>query len=174
MASVYARYGQFLWKCLYRMGVPEADLPDAMQELLLVVHRRIDSYDRKSKLTTWLFGIGLRVAATSRRKLQRRREIAFDPDEGLHGTCESADTERLLLERDARRRLERALESLDVEQRALFTLYEVENMPCADIAELLSVPVGTVHSRLSKLREHFTLTLRRLEIQERSRFGGLP
>jgi RNA polymerase sigma-70 factor (ECF subfamily) len=172
VAVIYARYGQFLWKCLFRMGVPEAELPDAMQEVLLVVHRRLDSYDRSAKLTTWLFGIGLRVAATLRRKAQRRRETSLDPDASLGGVGDAAQTERLLLERDAQRRLELALESLDPEQRALFSLYEIENTPCASIAELLGVPLGTVHSRLSTMREQFTAALRRLELQEQSRFGG--
>jgi RNA polymerase sigma-70 factor (ECF subfamily) len=172
VAGIYEQYGLFIWKVLYRMGVPTADLPDAMQEVLLVVHRRLDSYDRRSKLTTWLFGIGLRVAATARRKRLRRRETDWEPIDHWVGVTEAAQTERLVIERDAQWRLERVLDSLEPEQRALFSFYEIEEMSCASIAELLEIPVGTVHSRLSKLREQVVFALKRLEAQEQLRFGG--
>ena len=172
VAHIYEQYGQFIWKTLYRMGVPTADLPDAMQEVLLVVHRRLDSYDRRSKLTTWLFGIGLRVAATARRKRLRRRETDLEPIDHWVGVTEAAQTERLVTEKDAQWRLERVLDSLEPEQRALFSFYEIEEMSCASIAELLEIPVGTVHSRLSKLREQVIFALKRLEAQEQVRFGG--
>jgi RNA polymerase sigma-70 factor (ECF subfamily) len=159
------------------MGVPEADLPDALQELLLVVHHRISTYDGRSKLTTWLFGIGLRVAATTRRKLQRRRETALDETTELEtrNRCEiggAEAVERGVLERDAQRRLNAALESLTPEQRALFVLYEVEQRPCTEIAEVLGVPIGTVHSRLHAVRELFFAALARIQKREGSLTGG--
>jgi hypothetical protein len=43
---IYAKHAQFLWRSLQRMGVAEADLPDALQEVLLVVHRRLGSLTR--------------------------------------------------------------------------------------------------------------------------------
>ena len=177
VADVYSMHGDFLWKSLHRMGVPEADLPDAMQELLLVVHHRMSTYDGRSKLTTWLFGIGLRVAATTRRKLRRRRETALDETMELETTelreLDGAEAvERGVFERDAQRRLNEALETLRPEQRALFVLYEVEQRPCSEIAELLGVPVGTVHSRLHAVRELFFAALARIEKRERARTGG--
>jgi RNA polymerase sigma-70 factor (ECF subfamily) len=177
VAEIYATHGDFLWKSLHRMGVPEADLPDAMQELLLVAHRRISTYDGRAKLTTWLFGIGLRVAATTRRKVRRRRETDLDEATELetttHRELDGADAvERRVVERDAERRLNEALESLHPEQRALFVLYEVEQRPCSEIAELLGVPLGTVHSRLHTVRELFFAALARIEKRERARTGG--
>lgn len=172
VAQIYAVHGAFLWKCLCRMGVSEADLPDAMQEVLLVVHRRLDSYDPSCKLSTWLFGIGLRVAQTTRRKRARRREAPLEPDEGSLGATSPEDAEERIRERDARHRLDRVLAGLDPEQRALFTLYEIDDLPGAQIAELLGIPLGTVHSRLSKLRERFYEALRRLEAQEAKLRGG--
>jgi RNA polymerase sigma-70 factor (ECF subfamily) len=172
VAQIYSEYGAFLWKCLFRMGVLEADLPDAMQEVLLVVHRRKDSYDHTSKLSTWLFGICLRVASTTRRARARRREEHLDSDTTLNETSEPSQLERRLYLRDAQRKLELILERLEPEQRALFTLYELDNVPCQRIAELLNVPLGTVHSRLAAVREQFKTELERFNVRERSRFGG--
>jgi RNA polymerase sigma-70 factor, ECF subfamily len=163
VAAIYAEHARFLWKSLYRMGVSEADLPDAMQEVLLVVHRRLDTFDGSSKLTTWLFGICLRVAGGIRRSRRRRREAPMDPDEDRMGLIDENHPERLMDRRDARRRLDQALGSLGPERRALLTLFEIDGLPCAQIAELLGVPLGTVHSRLSVARAEFQKALLRLD-----------
>jgi RNA polymerase sigma-70 factor (ECF subfamily) len=163
VAAIYAAHAQFLWKSLYRMGVGDADLPDAMQEVLLVVHRRLDSFDSSSKVTTWLFGICLRVAGSMRRSRRRRREAPMEADEQRIGLVDHNHPERLMDRRDAQRRLSQALDSLEPERRALLTLFEIDGLPCAEIAELLGVPVGTVHSRLAVAREHFQKALSRLD-----------
>ena len=177
MAVIYAAHAQFLWKSLYRMGVSEADLPDAMQEVLLVVHRRLETFDSSSKLTTWLFGICLRVAGGMRRSRRRRREAPMESDEQHMGLVDENHPEQLMNRRDARRRLELALDSLGPERRALLTLFEIEGLPCAQIAELLGVPVGTVHSRLAVARAQFQKAVSRLDAEERHgmrALGGRP
>jgi len=177
VAVIYAEHAQFLWKSLYRLGIPEADLADLLQEVLLVVHRRLDSYDRSCRLTTWLFGICLRVAATARRGRRRRREEPMDPNVQGHILVESNDPEQNVLARDARRRLDVALDSLEPEKRAVLVMFELEGMACAEIGELLGVPKGTVFSRLSSARQAFLAALQRLEKREggkRLRIGGRP
>lgn len=177
MATIYAAHGAFLWKSLFRMGVSEGDLPDAMQEVLLVVHRRLATFDSSCKLTTWLFGICLRVAGTIRRGRRRRREAPMDSEEHRVDLIDENHPERLMTRRDAERRLTLALDSLGPERRALLTLFELEGLPCAEIAELLGVPLGTVHSRLSVARDRFQKALSRLEAQERHSMraaGGRP
>ena len=166
VAAIYSEHAQFLYKSLHRMGVPQADLPDAMQEVLCVVHRRLGSFDGQSRLTTWLFGICLRVASTLRRGQRRRREepLALQPEQVA--PVESSHPERQALVNDARRRLNCALEALDPEKRAVLVMFELEGMGCAEIATLLGVPKGTVFSRLSHARQAFLEQLSRLEKRE--------
>jgi RNA polymerase sigma-70 factor, ECF subfamily len=166
VAGVYAEHAQFLWKSLYRMGVPQADLPDVLQEVLLVVYRRLDSYDGSCRLTTWLFAICLRVAATARRGKRRRREDPLDPTEQSSALVESNDPERCALARDARRVLDWALGGLDPEKRAVLVMFELEGISCAEIAQLLGVPKGTVFSRLSSARQAFLARLSRMQKRE--------
>jgi RNA polymerase sigma-70 factor, ECF subfamily len=163
VAGIYAKHASFLWKSLYRMGEPEADLPDVLQEVLLVVHRRLGSFDGSCRLTTWLFAICLRVASTARRGRRRRREDPTDPTEQSSALVESNDPERCALARDARRRLEWALDGLDPEKRAVLVMFELEGIACAEIAQLLGVPRGTVFSRLSSARQAFLARLNRME-----------
>lgn len=152
------------------MGVPEADLPDALQEVLLVAHRRLDSFDGQCLLTTWLFGICLRVAATVRRARRRRREQALDLQEQPAALTDSRHPEQNAVLGDARRQLEWGLDGLDPEKRAVFVMFELEGMGCAEIAELLGVPKGTVFSRLSHARRAF---IDRLERFRKSEAGNL-
>ena len=166
VAQIYDQNAQFIWKSLFRMGIPQADLPDVMQEVLLVVHRRLDSYDQSCRLTTWLFGICLRVAATARRTRRRRREEPMEADSRRGVLIEAMDPERVALARDAKRQLESALDRLSPEKRAVFVMFELEGISCGEIAELLGVPKGTVFSRLSQAREAFTQSIQRLSARE--------
>ena len=152
------------------MGIPESELADVLQEVLLVVHRRLDSYDRKSRITTWLFGICLRVAATARRGRRRRREDVMDPEAQGRLLVESSSPEEQIIARDARQRLELALDTLEPEKRAVLVMFELEGMQCCEIAELLGVPKGTVFSRLSSARQAFLASLQRLEKRDNSRY----
>ena len=166
MAGIYAKPARFLWKSLYRMGVSEADLPDVLQEVLLVVHRRLDSFDGSCRLTTWLFAICLRVASTARRGQRRRRECPMDPTEQSSALVESNDPESCALAHDSRRVLNWALDGLDPEKRAVLVMFELEGVGCAEIAQLLGVPKGTVFSRLSSARQAFLARLNRMDKRE--------
>jgi RNA polymerase sigma-70 factor, ECF subfamily len=172
VARIYEQNAQFLWKSLFRMGIPEADLPDVMQEVLLVVHRRLDTYDHSCRLTTWLFGICLRVAATARRTRRRRREEPMETDSRRGALIEAMDPERVALARDAKRQLDAALDRLSPEKRAVFVMFELEGIPCGEIAELLGVPKGTVFSRLSQARDAFMQSIQRLSAREDRSVGA--
>src|SRR6186713_2887600 len=67
-AEVYESCAKLVWRNLRRLGVPEAALEDAAQDVFLVVHRRLSEFEGRSTLRTWIFGIVLRVAARHRRK----------------------------------------------------------------------------------------------------------
>ena len=60
--EVHDRHAEFVWRTLQRMGVGPADLDDAMQEVFVVVHKKLGAFRGASSITTWLYGIALRVA----------------------------------------------------------------------------------------------------------------
>ena len=163
--ELYDREFDFIWRSLRRLGVPNDDLPDAVQEVFLVVHRKLASFEGRAKVTTWLFKIALRVARDRRRRAHVRNElsgcdaidVAVDPREDA--TC-------LLERRDDLALFDAALEGLDLDQRAVFTLFELEGLSGPAIAELLEIPLGTTYSRLrlgrSAFREHLKRQAARL------------
>lgn len=60
--QVYQSHAPMAWRSLRRLGVPDAEVADAAQEVFVVVHRKLDGFEGRSSLTTWLTGICLRVA----------------------------------------------------------------------------------------------------------------
>jgi RNA polymerase sigma-70 factor (ECF subfamily) len=162
--DVYKLHADFVWASLHRLGVRSADVPDMSQEVFLVVHRRLPSWDPEVRLTTWLFGICLKVAASYRRRAWFRREQPGEVESNVTGTPED-DT----LRADARRRLAQVLDALSPERRATFVMFELEEKSCAEIAELFGVPVGTVHSRLHAARKDFQKSLERHQARAQRR-----
>jgi RNA polymerase sigma-70 factor, ECF subfamily len=147
----YRAHFPFTWRSLRRLGVPESDLPDAVQDVFLVVHRKLAAFDGQARLTTWIYAICLRVASDRRRRASTRYEVLGEARE----TASAASSSDSLELAERRALLERGLDSMPLEQRAVFTLFELEGMTGTEIAELLDVPVPTVHSRLRLAREAF-------------------
>lgn len=163
VSAVHDAHADFVWLSLQRLGVREADLEDMMQEVFVVVHRNLASFDGSSKLTTWLFGITLRVASGYRRKAHRRREELVDDVPDAAGDASPEDEAS---RNDERRELDRILDELDLEKRAVFVMFEIDEMSCDAIASILGVPVGTVYSRLSAARKGFADAVKRRRARE--------
>jgi RNA polymerase sigma-70 factor, ECF subfamily len=166
--SVHEEHADFVWRTLQRMGVRDPDVEDQLQEVFVVVHQRLHTFDGSSRMTTWLFGICMRVASSYRRRAHRRREqIVADVPEG--GEPDEGGPEDAAIARQARARLLAILDLMDLEKRAIFVMFELDEMPCESIAEILGVPVGTVHSRLHAARKDFQAALKRFAAREQSR-----
>lgn len=160
--QVYERHGDFVWRTLQHLGVRNADLEDLAQEVFVTVHRRISSFDGRSKLTTWLFGVCLHLVQRHRRRAYFRLEfLQAEPPESV----DLETPEARYAGAEARVRLERLLDKLSPERRATFMLFEIEGVSCEEIAELTAVPVGTVYSRLHLARKEVAKTAARLRRQ---------
>jgi RNA polymerase sigma-70 factor (ECF subfamily) len=170
--DVYREHADFVWRSLQHLGVRPPDLEDVTQEVFVVVHRKLATFDGSSRITTWLFGICLRVADRHRRRAHFRYEQrGHDPPERV----DDHTPEDRLAERQKQALLQRALDHLSLEHRAVFVLFELEGRPCAEIAELLTVPVGTVHSRLHNARREILAAIAVRDSQRPNRgSGGWP
>lgn len=169
--EVYDEQFRFVWRSLRRLGVPESDVPDAVQDVFLVVHRRLGEFEGRSKVSTWLFSICFRVAG-DRRKLAHVRRRAADDEPLLDCADERADVGAAAERRQALALLEAILDEMPLEQRAVFTLFELEAMSGEDIAETLEIPLGTAYSRLRIARETFRKAIARHNARDQFRVGG--
>ncbi len=170
LVAVHARHGAFVFASLQRLGVRGVALEDAHQEVFLVVHRRLPSYDGRASLTAWLFGICRRVAAAHRRRAHLRHEVPVDPDWDIEDL--DADPEEALARGEERRKVERVLDKLDLDKRAVLVMFEIEGIECERIASLLGIPVGTVYSRLHGARRDFEKAMARYETSAAHGKGG--
>ena len=165
LRAIYDEHVTFVWRALRRLGVRESDLPDAVQDVFLVVHRKLSEFEGRSKMTTWLFGIAMRVARDRMRLAHVRRQVG-DEEAVLAYVDENADVAAQAERRQAAEILESILDSLPIEQRAVFTLFELDGMSGEAIAELLEIPLGTVYSRLRLAREAFQRSVTRLRARQ--------
>lgn len=157
--QVYELHADFVWRTLQHLGVRSADLEDLGQEVFVVVHRKLSSFDGRSKLTTWLFSICLHLVQRHRRRAYLRLEFLHaEPPERI----DPQTPEQSYAAEEARVRLEQLLAKLSPERRATFVLFEVEGVSCEEIAELTGVPVGTVYSRLHLARKQVSEVAARL------------
>jgi RNA polymerase sigma-70 factor (ECF subfamily) len=168
LLSIHEEHAQFVWLSLQRLGVRTTDIEDLLQEVFIVVHKRLATFDGSARMTTWLFGICLRVAAAHRRRAYNRREsiVPAPADEAL---ADSASPEDLASNRQAQARLAAILDTMDLEKRAIFVMFELDELSCEEIAEILGVPLGTVYSRLHAARKAFGAAVARFEAREGSR-----
>lgn len=170
VAEVHARHGEFIWKTLYRMGVRAPHLEDVYQEVFLVVHRRLDSYAGHCAITTWLFEVCFRVAAGYRRRAHFRREqLVADAGSVTYVAAPTPTPEREVERRQAADRLHDLLSTLNLEQRVVLTMFELEGLTCDQIGENIGVPIGTVYSRLHRARKAFLRALARQRARDSRR-----
>ena len=152
--ALFRAHAGFVATFVLRLGVPHAQVDDVVQEVFITAHRRGGYQQGPAKSSTWLAEIAVRVVSTHKRTERRRRVV---PDEGaVEQAVAEADSPYETTERRAALgRVQRALDVLDDKHRAVFVLFELMGESCHDIAQVLAVPVGTVHSRLFAARRAF-------------------
>lgn len=157
VVDAYRQYFKYVWALLGRLGVPEASLEDVTQEVFIVLHRRRAEFRGGSSVRTWLHGIALHTARRHREKLARRRrkDEALESDAPVPPPTPEAEVGQ----RRALQRLDQLLAELGDEQREVFVLAEIAELPAPEIAELLGVKLNTVYSRLRLARNHLRRSL---------------
>jgi RNA polymerase sigma-70 factor (ECF subfamily) len=154
--EVYQQHFAFVFRSLRGLGVPPASLDDAVQEVFLVVHRRLPDFEERSSLRTWLFSIAYHVSRGLRRREQRKGGLA-DLDPNLPG--EDLDPEARTENGRAWQFVSDFLKGLEDGKRAVFVLCVLEQATAAEAAESLQIPINTVYSRIHAARRAFRAAL---------------
>jgi RNA polymerase sigma-70 factor (ECF subfamily) len=150
----------FIWRCLRRMGIPSGDVDDAVQQVFLVVASKLESIAPGSE-RAFLFATASRIAANSRRSVHRRDQAHHQlmQADWAHDPSQEELTDQLR----ARALMDRVLGEMPDDLREVFVLFELEELSVAEVAELLSIPLGTVGSRLRRAREDFHDRVKRIK-----------
>ncbi len=144
------------WRLVRRLGVSEADAEDAVQRIFVTVARRLDDIET-GKERAFVTSTAVRVAADARRTARRRPLEILPTVEGEPDP--SAAPDELVEQYRARRLFDAILDGMPEDARGVFVLFEVEELTFTEIAEVLSIPRGTVASRLARARTWFSAEL---------------
>ena len=148
--EVYAANVHFVWRIARAFGVPEAALEDAVQDVFVVVHRRLAEFEGRAAITTWLFAITRRVALAHRRRDGARRTEPLDVE-----PAGGVDTFATVSRAQAARQVAEVLDTLDEDKRIVFALVELEQMSVPEVARMLDLKLNTAYSRLRLARAAF-------------------
>jgi RNA polymerase sigma-70 factor, ECF subfamily len=157
-AEVYREYAARVARWAGRLGGWDCDVEDVVQDVFLVVSRKLPTFRPDGNLTSWLFQITRKISANHRRRLRRRHLGSEGGEVEWQGLDPDAELER-------RRVIElfhRALDRLPEKQRTVFVLYEIEGLSTAAIAELLQGNLSTVKVQLLRGRGRFIAAYQRL------------
>lgn len=132
---------------------PSRDLEDLTQATLERICKNLSRFEGRAELATYTYRACSRVAINHWRWYKRwlrsfEGATAATPEPPAEGT----DAAERLIERERLTRLERALEKLSANKRAVLTLCELEELPAARVAEILGCPEATIRSRLARAR----------------------
>jgi RNA polymerase sigma-70 factor (ECF subfamily) len=165
VAEIYAQHAKFVWRNLRRLGVGQELVEDAVQDVFLVVHRRLAEFEGRSSVLTWLFGIVLRVASryrersrTTRGRLEQRAGDFLDEvaATGSQGPFEN------VAQRQAADLVYLVLDGLDEDKRTMFVMVELEQMSVVEAAQALDINLNTAYSRLKRGQDEFARQLKRV------------
>jgi RNA polymerase sigma-70 factor (ECF subfamily) len=161
--DVYDEHFAFVWRNVLNRGVPSSAVDDVVQEVFVVVHRKLPGFEGRSSLRTWLAGIVRRVVADHVRKRGNApvgdEPLASDSPSEARGPAEELDAKA------AARVLDELLARMPEAQREVFILHEVEQMTGREIAEAVGANENTVHTRLRAARRIFEEGLARLRAE---------
>jgi RNA polymerase sigma-70 factor (ECF subfamily) len=160
----HALYFGFVWRCLRGLGVHEASLDEAAQDVFMVVHRRLQEFRGEASLRTWLYSIVRNVAANQRRSQQRHAgEVALE----IEPPSQLPAPDQQLSQREAAAFVRAFLDKLDEFKREIFVLVLLEELNVTDVAETLQIPVNTAYTRLRAVRLEFQQALERERLRTR-------
>jgi RNA polymerase sigma-70 factor, ECF subfamily len=178
LETLMERYTDRVYRLARGVTRNTADAEEIVQDVFLRLFRKIDGFDGRAALSTWIYRITVNAALSKRRGKAKELEVplesdlpTFKPDGHREGDRSfvladwSPTPEDRLLSGEAREVLSRALDDLPDTYRTVLVLRDVEELSTEETAELIGESIASVKSRLHRarmaLRERLTRALAR-------------
>ncbi|MDJ0522060.1 MAG: RNA polymerase sigma factor [Planctomycetota bacterium] len=163
------RYGERIYRLARRMSNSDADAEDVMQNTLIKILRKADSYRGESDPMGWIYRITLNEARELHRKRKRRPAVSLDAlpidfDETQHavGVSDIAGRpDKSAMAGEIDDRIRDAIQELPDGYREAVVLYDLEGVPYAEAAQLMGLSLGGFKTRLHRARLHLRNVLER-------------
>jgi RNA polymerase sigma-70 factor (ECF subfamily) len=165
--ELVCRYQDRLYNTVYRLLDNAEDAQDVVQEAFFNAYQSLESFKGDSLFFTWLYRIAVNTAISLKRKQRLVLSMNSGRDDGhtvepLDAT-EASQPGHALERAEEERRIQRALNRLSPEHRAVLVMKDMEGQKYETMAEILQVPVGTIRSRLHRARVELRELLSREE-----------
>ena len=160
--AVFNAHVAYVCQTLRRLGVREADVEDVAHDVFLQVHLQLHQYDASRPLRPWLFAFAFRKASEHRRQARVRLEIVGSTEEPPDLAPTALEQ---VLRHEALKLGHQALGAIELDQRAVFVLHELDGCGMPEVAAALEIPLNTAYSRLRLARAAFDKAVRRLRLQ---------
>lgn len=149
------RYQDRLYNGMFQILRSEAEAEDVVQDAFVLAFTKLSSFKGNSAFFTWLYRIAYNVAVT---RIRRRRPTVSlagkDESVGLDFPDQGPAPEDRLDQQEQAVQINKAMDRLSEEHRAILVLREMEELDYDAISEILDLPIGTVRSRLHRARNH--------------------
>jgi RNA polymerase sigma-70 factor (ECF subfamily) len=152
--EAYRDYAQCAARWARNLGGAEIEVEDVVQEVFLVVSRRLRDFRGEARFGSWLFEITRKIVANHRRR-QRWRFWTGKPEVALTTAAPGPDPEAELGKRRAAALFYQALSQLPEKYRTVLVLFEIEGLSTQAIAELRGQKLATVKVQLARARQRF-------------------
>lgn len=146
--SMVDRYKDRLMNVIGRMLSSAEEAEDIVQETFVRVYQHRQSFNFQHCFSTWIYTIALNLA---RNELRKRKKFKFFDITEMQGSEVEFAVEAKLPSR-LPQALDAAIKALPEKYRTAFILRDVQEMPYDEVAKVLSVPLGTVKSRVNRAR----------------------
>ena len=151
-----------LFRVIMRIVNDEEEAKNLLQETYLQAYRRLDTFRRESKLTTWLYAIGINLSRASLRKSRRLSPLSEQDIDRMQPvfsrgmfaqTFEQWNPEQLAEKSDRHRLVHEAIDQLPEDYRTIVVLRDIEEHSTDDVARMLDISSGAVRVRLHRARQ---------------------
>jgi RNA polymerase sigma-70 factor (ECF subfamily) len=168
---VYEAHFPFVWRTVRRLGIPENAVDDVVQDVFLVVHRRLSMCGAAESIRAWLFSITRRVVRNARRSLHRKPAHLGGParstcDVDAVASASALSPHDAAIKAEALRTVHSILDAMPDERREVFVLADLEQMNVTDIARAVGANVNTVYARLRAARADFDRAAARARVRD--------
>jgi RNA polymerase sigma-70 factor (ECF subfamily) len=150
--ELYDAHFDFVFRTARRLGIPDGELDDVVQETFLIAFRKLDSF-AEGRFSTWLYRITAHVVSGRHRRRRVREALLSLWSKGQKTSVSGPDA--LVESQEAQRQVSEVLARMAPKKREVFALFELEGLSGEEIAERVGCRVDTVWSRLHYARKEF-------------------
>lgn len=145
-------YARKIFNLAYQFSGSRQEAEDLTQEIFLKLYNSLGKYDAGKNFTAWLLTLGRNHLIDQYRRTRREKTQRDEFEEHLIEAGSSTDPEHSLIREETRKKVWDGLDRLPEDMRMALILRDIQGHSYEDMAESLSVPLGTVKSRVNRAR----------------------